>query len=187
MRRPGRTMRKMTRSLPPHRVRFALWGLAGSLAACLVTLAAVRWHDRSAAVPCAGVDSTCALPGSAGRTAKAPGGDRGDLPPGPAVVEFTADACPACRKMEPVLKDARDQCAAAGASIVQVDVETPAGGGLAARWSVKATPTLVLLDAGHQEVARLVGSRSLGDVRGAIEQAYGVACTADASAPRPRG
>jgi hypothetical protein len=89
--------------------------------------------------------------------------------------------------MEPVLRDAREQCAAAGASLVQVDVESPTGGGLAARWSVRATPTLVLLDAAHQEVARLVGGRSLGDVRGAIEQAYGVACMSDASAPRPRG
>jgi protein-disulfide isomerase len=80
-----------------------------------------------------------------------------------------------------VLEDARRQCEKAGAPVVAIDVDTTTGEGLAVKWGVTGTPTLVFLDAKHEEVGRLVGAQPLADVRRAIEHAYGMEC---AAAPR---
>jgi hypothetical protein len=77
-----------------------------------------------------------------------------------------------------VLEVARRQCLRAGAPVVPVDVESLAGGALASRWQVTATPTIVFLDAQHEEIARLVGAQPLADVRRVIERAYGLECAA---------
>jgi cytochrome c-type biogenesis protein len=105
------------------------------------------------------------------------------LPDGATLIEFTSDACPACRAMEPVLAAAREQCPADGATALQLDVESTAGSALAVRFDVTATPTLVLLDRDHIEAARLVGIQSLSDVRRTMERAFGIVCAARPVAP----
>jgi cytochrome c-type biogenesis protein len=147
---------------------FFLLGLAGVGGAI-----ALRHH--SAPTPCDTPDhAACALPKARS--------DREEpaisIPSGAAVLEFTSEYCPACRKLEPVLADARRQCLRAGTPVVRIDVEAPAGGALASEWQVTATPTLVFLDARHEETARLVGAQSLAGVRRVIEQAYGLECAA---------
>jgi thiol:disulfide interchange protein len=130
---------------------------------------------RQASPPgCVSAGHACAVhtAPAAARDAVAPG-----LPAGPALVEFTSEGCPACRAMEPVLEAARSQCTATGASAMQLDVDSVAGGALASRLNVRATPTLVLFDGAHREATRLVGLHSVADVRKAIEESFGVACT----------
>ena len=148
--------------------------------------AGMAWHDRTKATACASSDhAACGLPKSPPRAGGAPGD--GEVPAGPAVLEFTSEGCAECRRMEPVLRDAREQCAAAGAHVTSLDVDSTAGGALAAHSNVTATPTLILLDAEHREVGRLVGVHSVADVRRGIELAYGVACAAEIPAPRGSG
>jgi len=120
--------------------------------------------------------AACGLP--AGEAAKDDGAPAGPLPDGPVVLEFSSEYCPACRRLEPILADARRQCARAGAPLVQIDVESAAGGPLATSMDVRATPTLVFLDAQHDEVGRLVGAQPLADVRRVLERAYGIECAA---------
>ncbi len=128
--------------------------------------------------------SACALP--AGHAAALADPRAGELPVGAAVVELTSEACPACRKMAPVLRDAKSKCAAAGATLVDLDVESVNGGALATRLQVTETPTVVLFDAEHNELARLIGSKPLAEVTQVFERAYGIACSAGA-APRSSG
>ena len=117
-------------------------------------------------------DAACAMPAA---EARADGPVAPALPDGAAVLEFTSEYCPACRKLEPVLEDARRQGLRAG-PVVRIDVESASGGKLALHWGVTATPTLVFLDTQHAELARLVGAQPLADVRRAIERAYGLEC-----------
>jgi thioredoxin len=74
--------------------------------------------------------------------------------PTPVLVDFTADWCPPCRVMEPVLRElAADR---PELKIVAVDVE--ASQLTAARHEVLSMPTFILFRAGAP-VLRLVGSR----------------------------
>jgi thiol-disulfide isomerase/thioredoxin len=142
----------------------------------------VALRDRAPSSACDRPDhAACAMPTAA---PKAGPTDAVVIPNGPAVLEFTSEYCPACRKLEPVLEDARRQCLRAGAPVVRLDVESASGGELATKWQVTATPTIVFLDANHEESARIVGAQSLADVRRVIERAYGLEC---ASLPRGAG
>jgi thiol-disulfide isomerase/thioredoxin len=130
-------------------------------------------RERTAPSACEhGEHATCALPGST-VAHEAPAAA---IPSGPAVLEFTSEYCPACRKLAPVLEDARRQCLKAGVPVVHLDVESPSGSTFATTWQVTATPTVVFLDANHEELTRLVGARPLADVRHVIENAYGLEC-----------
>jgi thiol-disulfide isomerase/thioredoxin len=136
------------------------------------------WRVRSASPDCiTGEHASCALPESAAHAASPQGESLGGSAAGPAVIELTSEACPACRRMEPILREARRECAAAGAPVTELDVESVAGGAVASRAGVTSTPTLLFIDAHGNEVERLVGFHPIEQVRGAIEQAYGVACT----------
>jgi cytochrome c-type biogenesis protein len=145
---------------------------------------ALALHEHGAPAPCDAPDHTaCALPNV--------GFEHGEaaiaIPPGAAVLEFTSEYCPACRKLEPVLADARRQCLRAGTPVVRIDIDNPAAGALASEWQVMATPTLVFLDSRHEETARIVGAQSLAGVRRVIEQAYGLECAALRSDAAPPG
>jgi thiol:disulfide interchange protein len=157
--------------------------MATTLLFCLSALEiGLALSQRAKLDACDGGHDVCALPPSPATAVDDPSRE---LPAGPALVELTSEACPACRSMEPVLRALREQCL--GASTVQVDVESTTGAPLAARLNVTATPTLVLFDGDHHEAARLVGQRSLADVRKTIEQAFGIACSTRTGAPSPSG
>jgi thiol:disulfide interchange protein len=163
-------------------LRRTLW--LGSLGFAIACALGALWVARRARVAdaCAlGEHASCAAPvaaHAAGAGAPSAAGGEASAPAGPAMLEFSSADCPACRRMEPILRDARRQCSAA--NLVRIDVESldGAGGALAERWNVEKLPTLLLLDAAHREVARLVGVQPLADVRLAIERAFGVACRA---------
>ncbi|GJF29110.1 thioredoxin [Kitasatospora sp. NE20-6] len=75
---------------------------------------------------------------------------------GPVLVEFTADWCPPCRMLAPVLADvAREE--AGRIRIVQVDVDTNPE--TQARYGVLSMPTLVVFRGG-EPVKTMVGARA---------------------------
>ncbi|MDY7100729.1 MAG: thioredoxin [Actinomycetota bacterium] len=83
----------------------------------------------------------------------------------PVLVDFTAEWCPPCKMLEPVL----DEIAASHAGrlvVVRVDVDTEPA--LAQRFDVLSMPTLVLLD-GTTAVERMVGARPGRKIVEAIE------------------
>src|SRR5262245_24230508 len=96
--------------------------------------------------------------------------------PGVALLDFTAKHCAPCRALAPVLDALGDEYAGrAWFAAVDVDDE-PA---LAARFDVRAMPTLVLLRDGR-EVGRVVGARPRAFVAGVLDRALagGVAIAA---------
>jgi thioredoxin 1 len=73
----------------------------------------------------------------------------------PVLVDVTAEWCPPCKAMEPVLDQlARDRSGQLVVASIDAD-EHPA---VAARLGVMGLPTMVLFD-GATEVARMVGAR----------------------------
>lgn len=79
----------------------------------------------------------------------------------PALVEFWAARCSACRRLAPELEAlARERQGQVRVFTLNVDEELPA----AVRFDVLAIPALLLF-VGGQEVARWVGTVSLAEVR----------------------
>ncbi|WP_405987481.1 thioredoxin [Streptomyces sp. NBC_00872] len=74
----------------------------------------------------------------------------------PVLVEFTADWCPPCRQLAPVLSAVAEE-EAGRIKVVQLDVDTDPR--TAARYGVLALPTLMVFRAG-EPVASMVGARA---------------------------
>lgn len=74
------------------------------------------------------------------------------------IIEFSADSCPACRMMDPVVQSARGE----GLPIQYVDVRQHPE--LAAQWRVQQIPTFVAVSEGR-EVDRVVGVTTLQRLR----------------------
>jgi thioredoxin 1 len=72
----------------------------------------------------------------------------------PVLVDFTADWCPPCRVMKPILSELADE--RDDLKVVSIDVDDNQE--TAARYGVLSMPTFMLFRAG-QPVLRLVGSR----------------------------
>ncbi|MGW2052515.1 thioredoxin [Streptomyces sp. NPDC001840] len=73
----------------------------------------------------------------------------------PVLVEFTADWCPPCRQLAPVLSAVAEE-EAARIKVVQLDVDTNPL--TTTRYGVLAMPTLILFRAG-EPVKSMVGAR----------------------------
>ncbi|MFF3750961.1 thioredoxin [Streptomyces sp. NPDC002018] len=73
----------------------------------------------------------------------------------PVLVEFTADWCPPCRQLAPVLSAVAEE-EAARLKVVQIDVDTNPR--TAARYAVLALPTLLVFREG-EPVKSMVGAR----------------------------
>jgi thioredoxin 1 len=87
--------------------------------------------------------------------------------PGVTVLDFGAERCPPCRAMEPILAAlAEEYRGRARIAAIDADEEIE----LAARFNVRAMPTLVLLRDGR-EVGRVVGSRTRAFVTGMLDRA----------------
>ncbi|GAC1559258.1 MAG: hypothetical protein NVS3B10_18030 [Polyangiales bacterium] len=131
-----------------------------------------RWaKDRGAT--CDGSGAACPgarlLAGHAGHApiARAEGSPR--------LLVFSSADCPACARMKPVLAAIEHDCRAAE-DITHVDVDAEPGEGLAASYGVALLPTIVSVDAGGREVARLTGVQSAAAIERALEEVRGAKC-----------
>jgi len=119
-----------------------------SASARLDSLARAEWRVRWEKGP---VDSALSRARAAGR---------------PAFLDFYADWCTPCRWMDrAVYTDPLLAEVAEGVAMIRIDIETPEGRALAARFDVRLYPTLVFLAADGREVLRWPGPLSLRDTR----------------------
>jgi thioredoxin 1 len=81
----------------------------------------------------------------------------------PVLVDFSADWCGPCRTLEPVVERV---AAETDAAVATVDID--ANQRLAADYSVRSVPTLLLFDGG-QPAERLVGMQDESRLRSVIE------------------
>jgi thioredoxin-like negative regulator of GroEL len=80
------------------------------------------------------------------------------------LADFEAPWCYSCYYMERnVLSRPAFQAASAGLALAKVDVDTPEGRALKARYAVAYLPTYLLIDASGKERGRLVGERTEAD------------------------
>jgi thioredoxin 1 len=86
----------------------------------------------------------------------------------PVLVDFTADWCPPCRVMKPVLAELAAE--RSDLRVVQLDVD--AHQRIAAEYSVLAMPTFLVFRGG-QEVGRLVGARPKRRLEGELAELLG--------------
>ena len=93
---------------------------------------------------------------------------------GPVLVEFSADWCPPCRMMEPVLVEL---AAALGGQLAVRRLDVDRDSEIGIRCSVLSMPTLILFAAGRP-VDRLVGFSNAGRVRRWVTDTLETATTA---------
>ena len=89
----------------------------------------------------------------------------------PVLVEFTADWCPPCRMIEPVL---REIAAELDGRLVVAQLDVDANQATAVRYEVLGMPTMNLYVRG-QVVAQVVGARSKAALRAAFAEHLGAA------------
>jgi thioredoxin 1 len=89
--------------------------------------------------------------------------------PGLALVDFTADWCPPCRRLAPDI-DALARERSGSLTVVKVDVDEQPG--LASRFGVLSVPTLMFFRAG-QMVERIVGVLPPAQLRAKVDELRG--------------
>lgn len=77
------------------------------------------------------------------------------------LVEFTSQQCGPCRAMQPIIA----QLAASGVAVRRVDVDREPG--LVQRYSIKQTPTFLVLSGG-KELTRMVGMQTAAQLQSAL-------------------
>lgn len=87
--------------------------------------------------------------------------------PGPVLVDFTAEWCPPCKLLQPVLEDLATTL---GDRLSVVRLDADAAPTVTGTYGVQSLPTLLLFQNG-QPVHRLVGAVSKGTLKAKIEQA----------------
>lgn len=119
-----------------------------------------------------GEGALCELPAAADAQSIEPNVLNADVQ----MLEFTAQTCPVCERMKPVIERAVAMCGGLGKKLVEVDVATSKGRALAARHFVRGTPTFVLLDEAGIERGRILGEQSADIVSDALTKAFGATC-----------
>lgn len=99
------------------------------------------------------------------------------------LVFFHSEHCPACRAMEAYLPALERDCGGDRWALVKIDVDRAENATAMERFSVRAVPTVSLLDARGEEVVHLVGYQSEARLRQAVEHGIEVACASVDSAP----
>lgn len=100
--------------------------------------------------------------------------------PGPVLVDFSADWCPPCRMIEPVVAEL---ATAFGSRLTVGRLDVDKDPEISIRYGVLGMPTLILF-AGGEPVDRLVGFSSAGHVRRWVADAMR-AVTPSAAEPAP--
>src|SRR5947199_270517 len=87
----------------------------------------------------------------------------------PVLVEFTAEWCPPCKRLAPVLAEMNEEYAGQ-LRFVAVDVDDNPD--LAAQYGVQSMPTLVLFRGGR-EIQRMIGYAPKAHLKRQVDQALG--------------
>jgi cytochrome c-type biogenesis protein len=102
------------------------------------------------------------------------------------MVFFHSENCPICHAMEAYLPQFEKDCTSAAFEFSKVDVDLPQNGAAAARYNVRAVPTISVLSADGDELIHLVGYQTEGRLREAAKSAAGLLCSnAGFSSDRP--
>ncbi|HSM92791.1 MAG TPA: thioredoxin family protein [Anaeromyxobacteraceae bacterium] len=131
--------------------------------------------DCAATAP-AGAAAICARPTLADAAARSSPGHAAAGVPARMLVEVASRSCAACRRMEPVVKEASRRCAAEAFRVEQRWVEEEEGAAYARRHAVFGVPTFLLLDGEGREVKRFVGEQPLAVLEGALRDLSGGRC-----------
>jgi cytochrome c-type biogenesis protein len=104
----------------------------------------------------------------------------------PRLVEFLSRSCPICQRMEPVLRAAESGCAGHGVKFVRLEIGDPSGRRAADELHVRGVPTFIMLDAGGNEVVRLVGEVPIAVLKQSLEVLAGTKCDNFRVVPPPQ-
>jgi cytochrome c-type biogenesis protein len=105
-------------------------------------------------------------------------------PSAPTMLEFVAEGCPICQRMQPVVAAAEQHCGNHGVRVQQVDVSTQQGRALASRHGILGVPTFLLLDRNGGEIARLVGQQPQDVLVQSLEVLAGHKCDGFRALPK---
>ena len=92
------------------------------------------------------------------------------------MVMLTADYCPICRQMEPLVDELSARCRHQGVSIEKIDVAQEANEHLIDEYRVVGVPTFLFVDGGGTEVARLIGRQTPAALKQALSALKGEEC-----------
>jgi len=81
------------------------------------------------------------------------------------MVKFYTPKCPACKAMVPALNELKQDCANHRIEILELDASDPRNQQAVKRYRVSVVPTLSLLAPDGREVRRLVGAKTLEELR----------------------
>lgn len=104
-------------------------------------------------------------------TPEAPGDSTEESLKGPLVLDFYADWCGACEKMEPVVEKLKGQHK--DVTFRKYDIDTPEGKKMADKFGVSVIPTLIFIDESGNAVSKRVGVVSEAEF---IEELEKIAC-----------
>jgi thiol-disulfide isomerase/thioredoxin len=92
------------------------------------------------------------------------------------MVMFTADYCPACREMKPLIETLNHQCRHHGVEIDTIDVSEQVNEQVVDEYRVVGVPTFLFVDETGIEVARLTGRQTPQSLKQAMSAVRGAAC-----------
>lgn len=152
----------------------AILGSAGLLLTLHRLAATATTKSASTAAPCgSGPAAACRAPEGA-LDAEAL-----DLPEGkPLLLEFVSEHCAVCARMAPIMEELEARCAKDAGVVIRVEVDTPRGEALAARYGVRFLPTFLTVDASSVEVERVVGEQPRARLASLLTDVRGTACPA---------
>jgi len=101
----------------------------------------------------------------------------------PIMLEFFSPGCHICRQMIPVMDALRQDCTEENVNVKMVDVSTPEGRKLAAKYGVTGIPVFVFEDPTGREKARLVGRQTFENLQQTLSALVGKQCGGYREAP----
>lgn len=99
--------------------------------------------------------------------------------PRPRLVEFYRPDCTVCERMRPHLEQLRRDCLSHQVEILEVDLTDPRNHALVERMRIRAVPSVTLFDDAGAQRAKLVGERTLAELRGAAASLMNATCAGE--------
>jgi len=94
----------------------------------------------------------------------------------PRLLHLVDENCPVCKRMAASMAALGNDCSEANVEVKAVDLSDPRNRGLRQELAVTAVPTLLLLDDSGRLRHRLIGERSLDELRGLAASLQATSC-----------